>query len=97
MQEGTHAWRGRSSTSRARRSSRRLASSGTHDGNPFARLVLFIKQVVQELKKVVTPTRKELLTFTGVVLAFVIVMMVIVSLLDQLFGYLAIVVFGKGA
>jgi preprotein translocase subunit SecE len=65
--------------------------------NPFARLVLFIKQVVQELKKVVTPTRKELLTFTGVVLAFVIVMMVIVSLLDQLFGYLAIVVFGNGA
>ncbi|MBF4618134.1 MULTISPECIES: preprotein translocase subunit SecE [Clavibacter] len=65
--------------------------------NPFARLVLFIKQVVQELKKVVTPTRKELLTFTGVVLAFVIVMMVIVSLLDQLFGYLAIVVFGSGA
>ncbi|MDQ0745006.1 preprotein translocase subunit SecE [Clavibacter sp. B3I6] len=65
--------------------------------NPFARLVLFIKQVVQELKKVVTPTRKELLTFTGVVLAFVVVMMVIVSLLDQLFGYLAIVVFGNGA
>ncbi|KZC95045.1 MULTISPECIES: preprotein translocase subunit SecE [Clavibacter] len=65
--------------------------------NPFARLVLFIKQVVQELKKVVTPTRKELLTFTGVVLAFVIVMMVIVSLLDQLFGYLSIVVFGNGA
>ncbi len=59
--------------------------------------MLFIKQVVQELKKVVTPTRKELLTFTGVVLAFVIVMMVIVSLLDQLFGYLAIVVFGNGA
>ena len=63
----------------------------------FGRLFLFLRQVVGELRKVVTPTRKELLTFTGVVLAFVIVMMVIVSLLDQLFGYLAIVVFGNGA
>ena len=26
--------------------------------NPFARIVLFIKQVFQELKKVFTPTRK---------------------------------------
>lgn len=27
--------------------------------NPFARLVLFIKQVVQELKKVVTPPARS--------------------------------------
>ena len=27
--------------------------------NPFARIALFIRQVIGELKKVVTPTRKE--------------------------------------
>jgi preprotein translocase subunit SecE len=62
--------------------------------NPFARIVLFIKQVFQELKKVVTPTRKELLSYTGVVLAFVIVMMALVSGLDAVFAWLALIVFG---
>ena len=32
--------------------------------NPFARIALFIRQVIAELKKVVTPTRKELVSFT---------------------------------
>jgi preprotein translocase subunit SecE len=65
--------------------------------NPFARIVLFIKQVFQELKKVVTPTRKELLSYTGVVLAFVIVMMALVSGLDYVFAWLALNVFGSPA
>lgn len=62
--------------------------------NPFARIALFIRQVIAELKKVVTPTRKELLTFTGVVLVFVAIMMAIIWSLDQLFAWLAIWVFG---
>lgn len=63
--------------------------------NPFARIALFIRQVLAELKKVVTPTRKELFSFTGVVLVFVIIMMAIVWTLDQLFATLAIWVFGQ--
>jgi preprotein translocase subunit SecE len=62
--------------------------------NPFARIVLFIKQVVAELKKVVTPTRKELLSYTLVVLVFVIVMMALVSGLDAVFAWAAVFVFG---
>ena len=65
--------------------------------NPFARLVLFIRQVVAELKKVVTPTRRELLSFTGVVLVFVLIMMGIVYGLDYLFGWLVNWVFGDGS
>jgi preprotein translocase subunit SecE len=64
--------------------------------NPFARLVNFIRQVIGELRKVVTPTRKELLSYTGVVLVFVVVMMVLVSLLDLGFGNLVAWVFGDG-
>lgn len=63
--------------------------------NPFARMVLFIKQVVAELRKVVTPTRKELISFTIVVLVFVVVMMAIVSGLDTVFAAMAVFVFGK--
>ena len=64
--------------------------------SPFARLALFLRQVVGELKKVVTPTRKELLSYTAVVLVFVIIMMALVSGLDLLFGYLVAYVFGDG-
>ena len=63
---------------------------------PFAAIVLFIRQVLGELRKVVTPTRKELFSYTGVVLVFVIVMMVLVSVLDFVFGYGVGYVFGNG-
>ena len=53
---------------------------------PFARVALFIRQVFTELRKVVTPTRRELFSYTGVVLAFVIIMMGIVYGLDYLFA-----------
>ena len=64
---------------------------------PVARISLFIRQVINELKKVVTPTRRELFSYTGVVLTFVIIMMGIVYGLD--FGFSALVswVFGNGS
>ncbi|WP_141880929.1 preprotein translocase subunit SecE [Homoserinimonas aerilata] len=64
---------------------------------PFGRLALFLRQVVAELKKVVTPTRKELFSYTAVVLVFVVIMMAFVSGLDLLFGWLVANVFGDGS
>lgn len=58
---------------------------------PFGRLALFIRQVFGELRKVVTPTRRELLSYTGVVLVFVVIMMALVYGLD--FGFSALVNF----
>ena len=58
---------------------------------PFARVALFIRQVFGELRKVVTPTRRELFSYTGVVLVFVVIMMLLVSGLD--FGFSALVNF----
>ncbi|NLA64670.1 MAG: preprotein translocase subunit SecE [Leucobacter sp.] len=60
----------------------------------FGRIVLFIQQVISELKKVVTPTRKELINYTLVVLAFVVIMMGLVWLLDQAFGWVTVFLFG---
>ncbi|WP_206447455.1 preprotein translocase subunit SecE [Agrococcus sp. KRD186] len=54
--------------------------------NPFVRLVAFLKEVLVELRKVVTPTRKELIRYTLVVLVFVVFMMLFVSALDLVFG-----------
>jgi preprotein translocase subunit SecE len=72
------------------------ASGGTREKKPnfFVRIVVFIRQVFAELRKVVTPTRKELLKFTAVVLGFVLVMMAVVYGLDTLFVWLTTVVFG---
>jgi preprotein translocase subunit SecE len=63
---------------------------------PFGRISLFLRQVVNELSKVVTPTRRELITYTLVVLVFVIIMMAIVSGLDIVFGWVVSYVFGNG-
>jgi len=61
---------------------------------PFARIALFLRQVVAELRKVVTPTRRELVTYTAVVLGFVGVMMAIVYVLDLGFSALVVFLFG---
>ncbi len=55
---------------------------------------LFYRQVVAELRKVVWPTRKDLLTYTGVVLVFVAIMIAIVSGLDYGFTQAVFAVFG---
>ena len=62
--------------------------------NFFARIALFIRQVIAELRKVVTPTRQELLQFTAVVLGVVVVMLALVYGLDVLFVWLTSAVFG---
>ncbi|MEY4424454.1 MAG: hypothetical protein RLZZ594_159 [Actinomycetota bacterium] len=53
--------------------------------NIIGRTALFFKQVVGELNKVTKPTWAELRNYTGVVLAFVTVVMIIISALDWLF------------
>jgi preprotein translocase subunit SecE len=44
--------------------------------------VLFVRQVVGELRKVIWPTRKQLITYTTVSLIFVLIMVGIVSAVD---------------
>ena len=55
---------------------------------------LFVRQVVAELRKVVRPTRPELITYTSVVLVFVLGVMTFVSVLDYFFGKLVLWAFG---
>jgi preprotein translocase subunit SecE len=62
--------------------------------NLFARIGLFYRQVVAELHKVIWPTRRELITYTTVVLAFVTGLTVIVAILDNLLGRGVLFIFG---
>ena len=73
---------------------RSTSEKDTGRGSLFARIALFVRQVVAELKKVVRPTRSELLTYTWVVVVFVLVVMAFVTVLYFLIGRATLWVFG---
>ena len=60
----------------------------------FARMALFFRQVVAELRKVIWPTRKELVTYTVVVIVFVTIMAAIVAVMDFVFTRGVLAIFG---
>jgi preprotein translocase subunit SecE len=64
--------------------------------NVFARIRNFIREVISELGKVIWPTRKELLTYTAVVIVFVAIILTIVGGLDYVFAKGVLYVFGTG-
>ncbi len=59
-----------------------------------ARLSLFYRQVLAELRKVIWPTRKELITYTTVVIFFVLVVIAYVTGLDYVFSKAILAIFG---
>ncbi|CCH77342.1 Preprotein translocase subunit secE [Nostocoides japonicum T1-X7] len=83
--------------SQTRGSGRAGRTKGDRTGNPISRMVralgLFISQILDELRKVVRPTRSELWNYTAVVIVFVVLIMAIVSLLDYGFQHLVAWVF----
>ena len=54
----------------------------------------FVREVRDELRKVVWPTRKELVTYTTVALVFILIMVGIVTSLDYGFTRLVLALFG---
>ena len=73
----------------------RERTSGTANRRSLgARLGLFYRQVIAELRKVVWPTRSQLITYTAVVLVFVAFIISVISVLDLAFGWVVLEVFG---
>jgi len=58
------------------------------------RVATYNRQVVSELRKVIWPTRQELITYTIVSITFVVAMVAFVGLLDYGFTKLIFHVFG---
>ena len=77
------AKKGKPTPSRDSRHSRSLAQ---RLATPFKRLFRFLKEVVAELRKVIWPTRKQLVTYTVVVLVFVSFIVALVAGLDVAFA-----------
>lgn len=60
----------------------------------LARLRRFLREVVAELRKVIWPARNQMVTYTVVVIVFVVIMVAITALLDVLFAKGVLSVFG---
>jgi preprotein translocase subunit SecE len=61
----------------------------------FGRIGGFFREVISELRKVIWPTRKELLTYTAVVIVFVTIITTIVAALDYGFAKGILFLFGS--
>ena len=78
---------------RGQSAERRSGSGGAAKGTRTSP-ALFIRQVAAELRKVIWPTRNELVTYTVAALIFVVILSTIVLSLDYGFTKLMFWVFG---
>ena len=80
------------------RGSGRTGRRNERSGNPLSRFFrsvsLFVSQILDELRKVVRPTRSELVNYTIVVIVFVTFVMALVATVDFGFTKLVLWVFG---
>jgi preprotein translocase subunit SecE len=72
----------------------RRSGSGATAKRDRTSLPLFTRQVAAELRKVIWPTRNELVTYTVAALVFVVIMSTIVLTLDYGFTKLMFWIFG---
>lgn len=65
--------------------------------NPILFVYNYLKQVVNELRKVIWPNRKQMITYTSVVLAFLVFMVTLVSVSDFGLAKLVMLIFGQNS
>jgi preprotein translocase subunit SecE len=73
---------------------KRSGSGGASKRDNRTTPAVFFRQIVGELRKVIWPTRKELVTYTVVCMTFVVFMVIVVTSLDYGFTKLVFEVFG---
>ena len=73
---------------------KKARKSGTQSTNPVVYVYNYLKQVVAELRKVIWPNRKQMGTYTSVVLAFLVFMVTLIGLVDLGLAKLVLWVFG---
>jgi preprotein translocase subunit SecE len=81
-------------TAKKARAAKKPRKSGDRPANPFVFVYNYLKQVVAEMRKVIWPNRKQMLTYTSVVLAFLAFMVALVGLADFGLAKLVMLVFG---
>ena len=89
---------GKSGSGGGTRTARKPARGGDEGGFFLARwfhhVVRYIREIVSEMRKVIWPTRQEMITYTTVVVIFVVVVVTFVAFLDIGFAKLVLWMFG---
>jgi preprotein translocase subunit SecE len=73
---------------------KKVRTSDEPSSNPFIFVFNYLKQVVAELRKVIWPNRKQMGSYTSVVLAFLVFMVTFIGLVDLGLAKLVLWVFG---
>jgi preprotein translocase subunit SecE len=73
---------------------KKAKKSGDPSSNPLIFVLTYLKQVVAELRKVIWPNRKQMGSYTSVVLAFLVFMVTLIGLVDLGLAKLVLWVFG---
>jgi preprotein translocase subunit SecE len=79
---------------KANKKAQKARKSSGQSTNPIIYVYNYLKQVVAELRKVIWPNRKQMGTYTSVVLAFLVFMVTLIGLVDLGLGRLVLLVFG---
>ncbi|AMU32431.1 preprotein translocase subunit SecE [Mycobacteroides abscessus] len=82
---------------KAGKKSRKPANKKDKSGpsrNPLVQLWVFLQQVVAELRKVIWPNRKQMVSYTSVVLVFLVFMVTLIGVIDLGLARLVMLVFG---
>ena len=70
------------------------ASPRPSGGGPGGRPGRYVREIISEMRKVLWPSRNELLTYTIVVIVFVVIMVSLVAGLDLGLAKLVLKIFG---
>ena len=79
---------------KAQKSKKATTPGKDRSANPLVFVYNYLKQVVAEMRKVIWPNRKQMLSYTSVVLIFLAIMVTVVGLADLGLAKLILLVFG---
>jgi preprotein translocase subunit SecE len=76
------------------KTAKKSSGSGKGGRNPFVFVWTYLSQVVAELRKVIWPNRKQMVSYTSVVLVFLAFMVALIGGVDLGLAKLVLLVFG---
>ena len=92
LETGTKASPTKNGSGTAKKTAKKSADGPSR--NPFLFVWTYMQQVVAELRKVIWPNRKQMVSYTTVVLVFLAFMVTLIGLVDLGLAKLVMLVFG---
>ena len=92
LETGTKAAPTKNGSGTAKKTAKKSADGPSR--NPFLFVWTYMQQVVAELRKVIWPNRKQMVSYTMVVLVFLAFMVALIGLVDLGLAKLVMLVFG---